>query len=105
MNSSSRDQSPSTLGVREPVDVAVMADGDVLKPCPHCGEAKHLYQMLRSFGGGKPYGIDCVGCGTEFIPREGMDVIAVWNRRAATASPAERPVTGPGTTTESGDPE
>lgn len=32
-------------------------------------------------GAGDPYQIDCCGCGIDFTPRDGMDVIAAWNRR------------------------
>lgn len=56
-----------------------------LKPCPFCGEAEHLYPSYRNMGAGKPYAIDCLGCGMDFVPRDGMDVIAMWNRR----TPAE----------------
>jgi Lar family restriction alleviation protein len=54
-----------------------------LKPCPFCGEREHLYPSHHWPGTGAPYGIDCLGCGIDFTPREGMDVIAAWNRRAA----------------------
>lgn len=58
--------------------------GYKLLPCPHCGEADELYPAYRSLGlGSKPYAIDCLGCGADFTPREGMDVIAAWNRRPA----------------------
>ena len=53
-----------------------------LKPCPFCGEAEHLYPSYRNMGAGKPYAIDCLGCGADYVPRDGMDVIAMWNRRA-----------------------
>jgi len=59
-----------------------------LLPCPHCGEAEELYPAHRGFGGGKPYAIDCLGCGADFTPREGTDVIAAWNRRAPTKAEA-----------------
>jgi Lar family restriction alleviation protein len=56
-----------------------------LKPCPFCGEREHLYRSYRRWGAGNeldgPYGIDCLGCGIDFIPRDGMDVVAAWNRR------------------------
>lgn len=52
-----------------------------LLPCPFCGEANHIYLGYRWPGGGEPYQVDCVGCGIEFEPRKGMDVIAAWNRR------------------------
>lgn len=54
-----------------------------LLPCPFCGEAEELYQSVHWPGSGAPYGIDCLGCGIDFTPREGMDVIAAWNRRAS----------------------
>lgn len=53
-----------------------------LKPCPFCGEDKELYPCYYDLGQGEPYQIDCVGCGMEFTPRKGMDVIAAWNRRS-----------------------
>lgn len=56
-----------------------------LAGCPFCGEKTELYPGYRGMGAGKPYQIDCVGCGIEFTPREGMDVIAAWNRRATTS--------------------
>jgi hypothetical protein len=67
-----------------------MSDSNLL-PCPHCGEVEELYPSYRwkAFSGGewqlqdKPYAIDCIGCGYDFVPREGRDVIAMWNRRAA----------------------
>lgn len=52
-----------------------------LKPCPFCGETEELYPGYRNMGHGPCYEIDCLGCGIEFTPREGMDVIAAWNRR------------------------
>ena len=64
-----------------------------LKPCPFCGEAEHLYPAYRNMGAGAPYAIDCLGCGMDFVPRDGMDVIAMWNRRAAdepVGEPAEQ---------------
>lgn len=57
-----------------------------LLPCPHCGEAEHIYPAYRVDKDGKchsPYAIDCIGCGYDFTPREGMDVFAAWNRRAS----------------------
>lgn len=57
-----------------------MIDG--LEPCPHCGEAEELYRSYHGLGCGEPYAIDCLGCGCDFTPREGMDVIAAWNARA-----------------------
>lgn len=56
-----------------------------LKPCPFCGEKNELYPAYRGDKGGNlhsPYAIDCLGCGFDFTPREGMDVFAAWNRRA-----------------------
>ena len=52
-----------------------------LKPCPFCGEQNELYPCVIGFGEGKPYAIDCIGCGMDFVPREGRDVIAAWNTR------------------------
>lgn len=52
-----------------------------LKPCPFCGTEEGLYPSHYWPGGGKPYAIDCIGCGMDFTPREGMDVVAAWNRR------------------------
>lgn len=56
--------------------------GEKLLPCPFCGEAEELYPAHRWPGSGLPYAIDCLGCGIDFTPREGTDVIAAWNRRA-----------------------
>jgi len=53
-----------------------------LLPCPHCGEKEHLYPAYHELGVGKPYAIDCLGCGADYRPREGLDVVALWNRRA-----------------------
>lgn len=67
-----------------------MAETVKLLPCPHCGEANELYPAYRDMGYGKPYAIDCLGCGADFTPREGFDVIALWNRRApASVKPLE----------------
>lgn len=52
-----------------------------LKPCPFCGEPDMLFPAYHGMGHGKPYAIDCIGCGFDFVPREGRDVIAAWNRR------------------------
>jgi hypothetical protein len=66
------------------IELAVQTE---LLPCPHCGEVEHLYPSYRlkdraSFKlEDKPYAVDCVGCGYDFVPREGLDVIAAWNRR------------------------
>ena len=57
-----------------------------LLPCPHCGEQEHLYPGYHWPGTGEPYCIDCLGCGADFTPREGMDVIAMWNRRTNPSS-------------------
>lgn len=57
-----------------------------LLPCPHCGEQEHLYPGYHWPGTGDPYCIDCLGCGADFTPREGMDVIAMWNRRTNPSS-------------------
>lgn len=57
-----------------------------LKPCPHCGEANELYPSYRLDKDGKyiepPYAIDCLGCGTDFTPRDRKDAREAWNRRA-----------------------
>jgi hypothetical protein len=57
-----------------------------LLPCPLCGEQEHLYPGYRwetpTKMTDKPHLIECLGCGFDFVPREGMDVIAMWNRRA-----------------------
>lgn len=53
-----------------------------LLPCPFCGERYELYPSHHWPGGGKPFGIDCLGGGFDFVPREGFDVIAMWNRRS-----------------------
>lgn len=73
---------------REPAHTASVK----LLPCPFCGEAEELYQALHGMGGGVPFAIDCLGCGMDFTPREGNDVVAAWNRRVPAASPAERPL-------------
>lgn len=57
-----------------------------LLPCPFCGEKEHLYPSYRKLGREGPYGIDCLGCGIDFIPRDGMDVFEAWNRRAGLAA-------------------
>jgi len=67
-------------------DIRIAHEGKLL-PCPHCGEKEHLYPGYRWKEGGlelepAPYCIDCIGCGYDFVPREGADVIAAWNRRA-----------------------
>jgi Lar family restriction alleviation protein len=54
---------------------------EALKPCPFCGEKDEIYPGYRHMAP-EPYQIDCLGCGIDFEPREGMDVIAAWNRRA-----------------------
>lgn len=59
---------------------------NALLPCPHCGEREHLYPGYHWPGTGAPYCIDCLGCGADFTPREGMDVIAMWNRRTNPSS-------------------
>lgn len=71
-----------------------MSTAPELKPCPFCGESDELYPGFRHLAD-KPYQIDCIGCGTEFTPREGMDAIAAWNRRAIYSSPAGAPVAVP----------
>lgn len=61
-----------------------------LKPCPFCGEKEELYPAMKGMGGGKPYAIDCVGCGFDFVPRAGVDVIAAWNRRTPISPTAKQ---------------
>jgi len=56
--------------------------GRKLKKCPHCGERYHLYLAYKGVGAGEPYAVDCIGCGYDFVPRVGFDVVALWNRRA-----------------------
>lgn len=58
-----------------------LPDPKKLKPCPFCGEADELYPSHDWPGSGPPYAIDCLGCGIDFVPRAGMDVVAAWNRR------------------------
>lgn len=65
---------------------SVTTEAKTLKPCPFCGTDAGLYPSVRWPGGGKPYAIDCVGCGIDFVPREGLDVIAAWNRRTVNPS-------------------
>lgn len=64
-----------------------------LLPCPHCGEPDELYLCVREIGAignvGKPYAIDCLGCGYDFQPREGFDVVELWNRRVPRWSRAD----------------
>jgi Lar family restriction alleviation protein len=58
---------------------------EALKPCPFCGAKDAIYPGYRRINGElapAPYQIDCCGCGIDFEPRMGMDVIAAWNRRA-----------------------
>lgn len=55
-------------------------------PCPHCGESAglypaHTYDRLTGVTSEKPHAIDCIQCGYDFVPRDGMDVVAMWNRR------------------------
>lgn len=52
-----------------------------LKPCPFCGEQGELYPAYRGLRGGTPYAVDCLGCGIDFTPRDGVDAVAAWNRR------------------------
>lgn len=59
-----------------------------LLPCPHCNEANEIYLCVRR-AGEKPYAIDCLGCGYEFVPRDGFDVMSMWNRRAPRWSHAD----------------
>lgn len=62
----------------------------LLLPCPHCGETEHLYPAYRLDKDRKcvepPYAIDCLGCGADFTPRDGIDARAAWNRRASVAT-------------------
>lgn len=64
-----------------------------LLPCPHCGEPDELYLCVREVGEigklTKPYAIDCLGCGYEFHPREGFDVVELWNTRVPRWSHAD----------------
>jgi Lar family restriction alleviation protein len=63
-------------------DIAIQAEAGALAPCPFCGQSVELYPTHRWPGGGAPYAIDCLGCGIEFKPRDGMDVVTAWNRRS-----------------------
>lgn len=56
-----------------------------LLPCPFCGHDDQLYPAHHFPGTGPAYAIDCLRCGMDFTPREGMDVAAAWNRRASQA--------------------
>ncbi len=56
-----------------------------LLPCPHCGFDDELYPAYHDMGAGEPYAIDCLRCGYDFTPREGLDVRALWNKRPVTA--------------------
>lgn len=60
-----------------------MGESQTLLPCPHCGSDEGVYPAHHWPGGGEPYAIDCIRCGYDFTPREGMDVVALWNRRAS----------------------
>ena len=57
-----------------------------LLPCPFCGETEHLYPAYRLDKDNKcielPYAIDCIGCGVDLTPREGMSGIEAWNKRS-----------------------
>lgn len=74
----------------DPSTIAVQAEDGTLKSCPFCGEKSELYPgyrtrrdadgMIRPHG--PPYDIDCLGCGITVTPRDGMDAIEAWNRRA-----------------------
>jgi hypothetical protein len=55
-----------------------------LLPCPFCGHDDQLYPAHRWPGNGPAYAIDCLRCGYDFTPREGMDVVAMWNTRSKT---------------------
>ena len=57
-----------------------------LLPCPFCGTVEGLYPSFM----GVPLrlvAIDCVGCGIDFTPRDGMNVVESWNRRAPLTTP------------------
>ena len=56
-----------------------------LLPCPFCGHDDQLYPAHHFPGTGPAYAIDCLRCGIDFTPREGMDVAAKWNTRASQA--------------------
>lgn len=53
-----------------------------LKPCPFCGFDDHLYPAYDFPGTGPCRGIDCLRCGIDFVPRNGIDVFSAWNKRA-----------------------
>jgi Lar family restriction alleviation protein len=61
-----------------------------LLPCPFCGERDELYPAYRVDKDGKcmqpPYAIDCLGCGIDVTPRDGMNAKDAWNRRAGEKS-------------------
>lgn len=80
-----------------PEENEVLTDESVtLLPCPHCGGSEGVYPGYKWPGGGPCIDIDCIECGYDFKPREGLDVIAMWNRRAALSHPvaAEGEVAG-----------
>lgn len=52
-----------------------------LLPCPFCGEKDELYPFYPGSVRGKPTAIDCLGCGFDFMPREGRNAITAWNTR------------------------
>lgn len=57
--------------------------GLTLEPCPFCGEVNDLFLGYRKVGDEEPFAIDCLGCGTRFTPRDGVNAKAAWNRRPA----------------------
>jgi len=58
-----------------------------LLPCPFCGFDDELYPSYRWPGNIGLHAIDCLRCGIDFVPREGMDVIAAWNKRPSQSQP------------------
>lgn len=63
---------------------------DKLLPCPFCGTSDLLFPAHRGANTVHPYAIDCVRCGFDFAPRDGLDVVAMWNRRSGEPQPQRR---------------
>ena len=57
---------------------------NILKPCPFCGSAAHIWEDERFSNGGYNFPkwyIECLGCGIK-TPTARMDqVVNIWNKR------------------------
>ena len=74
-----------TCKIKETFDWRINMNDRVLKPCPFCGFAGHVYEDARfsncQYDFPKWY-IECLGCGIR-TPTAKIDLIVkVWNRRA-----------------------